>query len=160
MHDRVHRAYFNHDYALRLYELDIRLPPIVGGLEALVNTEKNDTGWQFQDRVIRLAARFNVPLTEDELQKAYLLRSKLVHAQNFLHSLGGFVPVVEQPILYQKLENLLRHIVKECLLDSTFYDCFMDRDSVRKHWPLRAKLGSKVKGAKGARGHRRGKSTP
>ena len=122
-----------HEYALRLYELDIRLPLIVAGLEALVNTEKNDTGWQFQDRVIRLAAKFNVPLTEDELQKAYLLRSKLVHAQNFLHSLGGFVPVVEQPILYQKLENLLRLIVKECLLDSAFYDCFMDRDSVRKH---------------------------
>ncbi len=143
MHTRVHRAYFNHEYALRLYELDIRWPLIVGGFEALVNTGKDDSAaWQFRDRVIRLAAQFNVSFTDDELKKAYSLRSKLVHAQNFLHSLGGHVAILDQPVLYQRLENLLRLIVKQCLLDNGFNDHFANEGAIEKQWPLRPKPGA------------------
>jgi len=97
---------------------------LVGGLEALVNTETRDAAWQFRDRVIRLASQFKVPLTGDDLYGGYNLRSKLVHAESFLRSLGTEVAVVDQPILYQHLEALLRLTVKECLLDNAFNDCF------------------------------------
>jgi hypothetical protein len=77
-----------------------------------------------------------VSLTEDELRKAYKLRSKLVHAESFLYSLVDTVPLVEQPVLYLKLEQLLRLTLKECFLNPAFYDRFADANSVRHHWPL------------------------
>jgi len=108
-----------------------------------VNTGNEDpAAWQFRDRVIRLAAQFNVSFTDAELKKAYSLRSKLVHAQNFLHSLGGHVAILDQPVLYQRLENLLRLIVKQCLLDNGFNDHFANEGAIKKQWPLRPKPGA------------------
>jgi hypothetical protein len=143
MHKRVHRAYWNHEYALRLYELDMRWPLIVGGFEALINTCRIDVTWQFIDRVSRLAVQFGVSLTEDDLGKAYDLRCRLLHGESFLHALGASVPVIEQPALYQKLETLLRVTVKECLMDSTFHDHFKDADTVNTNWPLRPNPNAK-----------------
>ena len=41
MLDRVRRAYWNHAYAMRTAYLDMRLPLVVSGLEALVNVGKD-----------------------------------------------------------------------------------------------------------------------
>lgn len=40
MHDRVRRAYWNHEYAMRSVYLDMRWPLVVSGLEALINVGK------------------------------------------------------------------------------------------------------------------------
>lgn len=147
MHERVRRAYWNHEYALRLAELDIRWPLIVGAFEALITNDKEDSlTWQFKDRVSRLAAHFCIPLSEADLGKMYDVRSKLVHGEKFLHALGGTVPVVEQPALYQKLETLLRLTVKACLSESAFYDHFRDARSVTANWPLRPNPSAKANG--------------
>jgi hypothetical protein len=124
MHPRVHRAYWNYEYALHLYELDMRYPLIVGGFEALISTSGSGVTWQFIDRVSRLATQFNVPLTETDLKNAYELRSRLVHGESFLYALTHADPFMEQPKLYQELENLLRLTVRECLLDPAFHDRF------------------------------------
>lgn len=47
MHDRVHRAYWYQEYAMRSYYLDARLTHVVSGIEALINTGEKDNSWQF-----------------------------------------------------------------------------------------------------------------
>src|ERR1700728_1286452 len=69
---------------------------IVGAFEALIKTSRSDVTWQFKDRVSRLAIQFGTPLTENDLERAYELRSRLVHGEEFLSAMGGTVPVQEQ----------------------------------------------------------------
>lgn len=136
MFDRVHRAYWYHEYAMRSYHLDARWPLVVSGFEALVNTRSQGVKRQFCFRVGRLAAEFNVPLTERELGRAYDLRSKLVHAENFLFGLDSILPRGQHNALYGKLESLLRLTIKKCLLDDNFAAHFRDRAAVEARWPL------------------------
>ena len=136
MCDRVRRAFWNHEYAMRLYELDLRYPMIVGAFEALTNTNVRKDAGEFVHRTGCFADQFDVPLTEDELKRAYRIRSKLVHAESFLYSLADTVPLVDQPVLYLKLERLLRLTLKECFLNEAFYERFANTNSIRQHWPL------------------------
>ncbi len=145
MHDRVHRAYWNHENAMRSYYLDIRWTLIVTGFEALLNTREDDVTWQFRDRVRQLAAQFNVALSDLELRAAYKLRSKLVHGQSFLLGLDRILPQSQHTVLYEKLESLLRATVRRCLLDEAFGHLFRSDAVVDKSWPLRPKPTFKPK---------------
>jgi hypothetical protein len=136
MHRRIHRAYWYHEYAIRSYYLDARWPLVVSGFEALINTRNNGVRRQFCFRVGRLATEFNVPLTEKELGRAYDLRSKLVHAEDFLFGLQGILPTGQHNALHRKLESLLRLTLKTCLLDDTFAAHFRDRAAVEARWLL------------------------
>ena len=75
MHERVHRAYWNHEYAMRSYYLDARWPLVVSGLEALISIGEDDPSWQFRDRARQLASEFKIDLTDYDLRVAYRLRS-------------------------------------------------------------------------------------
>jgi hypothetical protein len=66
MHPRVHRAYWNHEYAMHTYYIDMRWPLVVSGLEALVNVGESNVTQQFRLRVLQLATEFQIPLTEAE----------------------------------------------------------------------------------------------
>ena len=131
MHNRVHRAYWNHEQAMRAYYLDTRWNLIVSGLEALITVEKRDVRKQFVSRVRKLAIEFRVDLSERELHSAYAVRSGLAHAQAFLYGLQTVLPPDKQRPLYDKLESLLRATVKKCLLDEVFGRNFADEASVR-----------------------------
>ena len=133
MHTRIHRAFWNHEYAMRSSYLDVRWMFVVAGLEALINIGSGVT-IQFKKRVHQLAAHFNIILTIDELDKAYKLRSKLVHAESFLHGLGKILPMSEHNPLYDKLEEVLRQTVREALLDNSFGDFFRDDAAVVARW--------------------------
>jgi hypothetical protein len=111
MHPRVHRAYWNHENAMRSYYLDIRWTLVVSAFEALLNTQEWDVAWQFRDRVRQLANEFKVPLRDGDLRNAYALRSKLVHAQSFLSDLESVLPKSQHIALYERLESLLRNTV-------------------------------------------------
>lgn len=137
MDERVFRAYWNHEYALHLYETDMRWPFIIGGFEALIKSSREQVTAQFVQRVAQLALHFNVPLTEQELNIAYDVRSRLVHGEKFLHSLTETLGEEDQPVLYRKLEALLRTTVKECLLNKSFCADFKDDSSVEAWFPLR-----------------------
>jgi hypothetical protein len=136
MHTRVHRAYWNHDYTMRLAQLDMRWIFVVSGLEALISTGARDSSWQFRYLVHQLANEFSIPLSDDELTRAYKVRSKLVHAESFLSALHTVIPPLEQNALYEKMERLLRLTVKRCLLDRQFGDIFRDGNTVDARWPL------------------------
>jgi hypothetical protein len=139
MHQRVHRAYWYHEYAMRSYYLDARLPTVVTALEALVNTSEDDCAWQFRDRVRQLASEFKVDLNDGELKLLYKLRSKLVHASSFLFDMVGPLPNSPHSALYLKAEDLLRSVVRRCLLQEDFGDFFRDAIAVEKRWPLNPK---------------------
>jgi hypothetical protein len=135
MHPRVHRAYWNHEYAMRSYYLDMRWTLVVSGLEALTNVGQDDCAGQFRNRVRQLAVQFSIDLSEDELRGAYKLRSKLLHAEGFLADLQTVLPKSQHSLLYEKLELLLRATVRHCLLDQTFGDCFRDGAAVKARYP-------------------------
>ena len=46
MHSRVHRAYWNHEYAMRSYYLDMRWTLVVAGFEALIKRLEEKRRWQ------------------------------------------------------------------------------------------------------------------
>jgi len=132
---RVHRAFWNHEQAMRTYYLDVRWNLVVSGLEALLTVGKYRVGPRFVRRVKKLAMEFGIDLSEDELEKAYTLRSELTHAQKFLFDLHAVLPPNEHRPLYDKLESLLRATVKKCFLDEAFGRNFADDAAVKAKWP-------------------------
>lgn len=137
MHYRVHRAYWYHEYVMRSSILDIRLPLVTAGLEALLNSDKNDNKKQFCTRVPQLAKECGVSLSDSEAESAWKLRSKLVHAEAFLYGLDTVLPASKHLDLYEKLETVLRDTVRRCLLDESFGDRFRDKAAVDVHWPIK-----------------------
>ena len=136
MHTRIHRAFWNHEYAMRSYYIDIRWMFVVAGLEALINVDKRNNAKQFCVRVGQIAEYLKINMTPKELQSAYDMRSKLVHAQSFLYGLEGILPRAEHDPLYEKLELVLRDTVRIGLQDQAFGDSFKDDASVSARWKL------------------------
>ena len=137
MHERVHRAYWNHEYAMRSNTVDIRWMFVVEGLDALINTGRAKCEYQFRIRVKKLADYlriFSTPITPEELTKAYKIRSKLVHTEKFLYGLDEILPCIEHNALYEKLEAVLRITVRTALLDETFGNSFETEASVASRW--------------------------
>jgi hypothetical protein len=137
MHRRVHHAYWNHEGALRSYYLDVKWTLVVSAFEALVTTQKDFVSLQFRERVKQLADHFKIPITVDELKKAYELRSALVHSQKFLFELETVLPKEKHVPLYGRLEALLRKALLECLLDAKFGDYFRNEVSVDSRWSVK-----------------------
>ena len=134
MHGRVHRAYWHHEYAMRSYYLDARWTLVVSGLEALVNVDEQKVREQFRVRVKQIAEELQITLTANELNKAYTLRSKLVHGEKFLFGLETELPKDQQSELYEKLELVLRKTIRHCLEDEPFSDYFRDDKAVKQRW--------------------------
>jgi hypothetical protein len=84
----------------------------------------------------QLAEYHKVNGTADELQSAYDMRSKLVHAQSFLYGLEGILPRAKHDPLYEKLELILRDTVRTGLLDEAYGMSFKDDASVCARWKL------------------------
>ena len=136
MHSRIHRAYWNHETALRSYYLDVKWVFIVAAFEALMNTGENKSRMQFVERVSQLVKYFGENVSEKELHDAYTFRSELAHAQKFLFQLVDVLPQEEHVPLYAKLESLLRKTLLTSLLAPSFGDRFRDVPSVDAHWPV------------------------
>ena len=136
MHERVRRAYWSHECAMRSIYLDIRWLLVVSGLEALMNVGNRDLKWQFRGRVRQLADEFGIGLSDDDLSNAWDLRSKITHAESFLYGLETVLPKSQHNSLYEKLEGLLRMTVRRCLLEENFGSFFSGDHAVEEHWPL------------------------
>jgi hypothetical protein len=135
MHKRIHRAYWNHEYAMRSYYLDMRWTIVVSGLESLVSVfnGKGGTGKQFREGVGKLASELKVIFGPNELKIAWDMRSQIAHGQDFLHSVT-VLPQNQHTDLYRKLEEVLRSAVRRCLLDDMFAKRFQDDATVEKEW--------------------------
>ncbi len=136
MHGRVQRAYWYHEYAMRSYYMDVRLPLVVTGLEALISIGTTEMRRQFVNRLTQVARDLTIDLNKDELDDAYTLRSKLAHAEGFLYKLETILPQSEQRERHEKVESLLRAILMRSLLDDAFGDSFRDDASIKARWPV------------------------
>lgn len=136
MHARVHRALWNHEDAMRTYFLDFRFPIVVAGLDALTVVERTPgLKERFVRRVGQLATECGIILSKEELEQAYKLRSEVAHGRSFLCGLDGVLPQSHHRPLYDKIESLLRAVVKRCLLDKEFSQSFADDNAVLKKYP-------------------------
>jgi hypothetical protein len=137
MFGRIHHAYWNHETAMRSYYLDIKWTFVVSAFEGLLNTQKDFVSLQFRERVKQLGDHLKIPITIDELKKAYELRSGLVHSQQFLFELETVLPKEKHVPLYGRLERLLRKALLECLLDPKFGNNFRDDAAIDSRWPVK-----------------------
>jgi hypothetical protein len=99
-----------------------------------VETKRQDFRWQFVRGVGKLAVQFGITLSDEELQDAWTLRSKLAHGQSFLYGLHEVLAPDKHRPLYDKLESLLRAVVKKCLLDEEFGERFASKEAVAKYY--------------------------
>jgi len=129
--DPVAMALWYHEYASRSYEMDIRWPLIAIGLEALIHTDRHQSTKQFVNRVIKLSEKVgSISISSDEASEMYDLRSSLSHGQGP----GNLAP--EKNELYDKMERLLRLVIKKAILDTSFNALLSDPDRIRDEWPV------------------------
>lgn len=127
---RIERALWFHEYTARTCHLDLRWVLVVTGLEALINVDKQQAKQQFRTRTVGLANRYGVPWTDEDANKAYALRSEVAHGQNVADS------GVEGHDLYRRMEEVLRTVIREALLDTDFGLIFTDEKHIKAEWPL------------------------
>lgn len=127
---RIERALWFHEYATRTCHLDLRWVLIVAGLEALINVDEQKVKQQFRTRTVGLANQYGVLWTDEDARKAYALRSKLAHGQNVADS-GA-----EGHDLYRRMEEVLRTVIREALLDPGFGSIFAQDKRIRAEWRL------------------------
>ncbi len=132
--ERVHNAYWHHEYAARTYYINHRWSFICTGLEALTHTDKWHSTRQFAKRVPALAAELGIALSEDQAADIYDARSRLAHGLSLLAK-GPGSPSASQVEAYDLIEDILRLAVLRSMRDPTFANIFRDDDSIRTRWP-------------------------
>jgi hypothetical protein len=131
---RIHIAYWHHEYAVRTYYVDHRWVLIFTGLDALVNVDPYLGKKKFVSRIKRIADSVRVSASESELEKAYDLRSNLVHGQHFLYDFGYPLPKADIE-LYDKIEEILRLTLLKAFEDPSFASNFTDGNSIKGFLP-------------------------
>jgi hypothetical protein len=131
---RIHIAYWHHEYAVRTYYVDHRWVLIFTGLDALVNIDPYLGKRKFVSRIKRIAETVGVSASEAELEKAYDLRSNLVHGQHFLYDFGQPLPKVDVE-LYDKIEEILRRTLLKTFEEPSFASNFTDESSIKAFLP-------------------------
>jgi hypothetical protein len=127
---RLSRALWYHEYASRTYYGEIRWITVCVALEAMLHTSRGYSTRQFVERLPLLASSLGVPLTTQEAEKAYDMRSRLSHG-----GATGKLSASEEQV-YVKLGLVLRVALKEAILNSTFAAIFTDENTIRAKWPI------------------------
>jgi len=127
---RLSRALWYYEYASRTYFGEIRWVTVCVALESMLHTSRGYSTRQFVERLPVMASNLGVPLTVQEAETAYDMRSRLSHGG----ATGKLAPAEEQ--LYLKLELALRMALKEAILNPTFAMIFADENSIRSKWPI------------------------
>jgi len=129
--ERVSRALWFHEYAVRTYYVELRWTLIATGLEALVHTDRHGSTRQFKVRVSQLAKENGIPgMGVSEAEIAYLHRSTVAHGQR-LEQLSD-----SDKRLYNAMETTLRLTILRALEDHSFTSVFTDSEEIRRRWPL------------------------
>jgi hypothetical protein len=135
--EKVRRALWNHDYAMYVYDANIRFMVVATALEGLVHTDRHWSTRQFR-RISRLARDVGLHFTEPEADDAYDMRSTVAHGSFF--GAPAVVPDRYSPhqieALLIRLEELLRVALRRAVENTTFRVIFSTDDTVRAHWPL------------------------
>jgi hypothetical protein len=127
---RITRALWYHEYASRAYYGEIRWITVCVALESMLHTSRGHSNRQFVERLPPMASILGVPLTTQEADMAYDMRSRLSHGG----ATGKWAPAEEQ--LYLRLELVLRTALKEAILNPAFAAIFTDDNTIRSKWPI------------------------
>jgi len=128
---RIRGALWYLEYAFRTHFIDVRWPLVCIGLEYLIHTDRFNSTKQFVFRVTKLAEEVGISnFDEDKAKEAYAMRSTLVHGQ-LLRDLEGY-----KLELYEKIEELLRMVIKKAILDRSFAGIFSSEENIRNKWPI------------------------
>lgn len=142
---RVKRAMWRAEYSCWLRWTDLAIPTIVGGLEALLKTERHGATHQFVVRAPLLATYLGIDgVTERLCRWLYDARSEWAHG---LHvrlfaadpsADGGPSTRLEHEAFSGAalLQDLLRTAVRKAIEDPEFRAVFASTDSVRARWPI------------------------
>ena len=146
---RLRRALFRTEYAGWSAWADAMLPTLVGGLEALLKTEKGHATRQFMTRVPLLAEELGIEgLSPAICERLYDARSDWVHGSHVRLFTGekevdealqvGGQTQEERDALADiaGLQVVLRAAVRRGLEDDDFRQVFVDDDAIRARWPV------------------------
>jgi hypothetical protein len=129
--DRVGRALWYHEYAARTNHIAVRWVLLTTGVEALINTGKDDATRQFIVRFSALANMFGgIEMSHTRAERIYDLRSKIAH--------GEGLPTLTDPRrqLYSELEMVLRLTLRAGVGDQAVQLLFSSPDEVERQLPL------------------------
>ena len=148
---RVTRASWRADYASWSAWADAMLPTLVGGLEALLKTERHSLTKQFTTRVPLLAGDLGIEGVTTELcDDLYDARSDWVHGAHVrlfsgsdeIDELAGdqpLTPTQQEAIAdIARLQDVLRAAVRRAIEDPEFREVFREDDAIRERWPVDA----------------------
>ncbi len=129
----VQIAFWYHEYASRLYELDIRLALVTTALEALLGVQGTN---YFKIRILKLADALQLGnINGAKAKKMYELRSRVVHGKGLRPS--DDKSNSEEIELYSEMENILRSALRKAILEPEFAEFLNDKEEVDKKWPLK-----------------------
>jgi hypothetical protein len=147
---RVTRGMWRTEYASWLKWADLVLPTLVGGLEALLKTERHHSTHQFKLRVPALAEEVGIQdVDADFCERIYDARSEWVHGTHVqLFATGQEAQqaagtqqgpqTAEQWSVFEevaRVQDVLRRAVRRCIEDQEFRAVFADDDAIRSRWP-------------------------
>jgi len=139
---RLVRSLWYHEYSSLMYELDVRWVVMTTALEALIHTDRPNSGGQFRERVFQLAAMVGVNCSKEEVALAYDQRSQLAHGQHFVDMSGG-IPAAAKAELsgevirsYRRMEEILRACLLKAANEDQFASIFASDDSIRLRLPI------------------------
>jgi hypothetical protein len=126
---RVLRGLWHHETAARTLDMAARWTSVVTGLEAIFNTDPEWITRQFKVRCTSAAAELGVPLTVQQADAAYRLRSRLAH--------GAVTSVdLDKLAVFSAVERLLRETLRRGISVEEWRSRFLDDESVRAAWPV------------------------
>jgi hypothetical protein len=138
---RVSSALWHSEIAARTHYTNVRWPTQVTALESLIHVAgerdpRNPKRYAgstrvFVDRLVAIGRNNpSLSVSEGTLGDIYDKRSTLAHGQSF----GGLDPATKQ--LVRTTEQLLRNILKACILDRSFASTFASDGAVQSNYPL------------------------
>jgi len=138
---RLVRSLWYHEYASLTYELDVRWVVMTTALEALIHTDRSNSGSQFRDRVFQLASIVGITCSKEEVALAYDQRSQLAHGQHFVYTSGGMPAAAKAELSeevirsYRRMEDILRACLLKAANEDQFASIFAGDDSIRLRFP-------------------------
>lgn len=125
--------------------LDLALPLLLTGIEALTNTGRRDVRRQLAQRLPRIADEVGVAGVTTELcNELYDARSQATHGGSIRLFSGrpgetdsvSSGPPAEAVAKVATLQSLLRAIVRAAIEDPAFAAAFESAETVRRRWPV------------------------
>ncbi|HLC42251.1 MAG TPA: hypothetical protein VJO34_11620 [Methylomirabilota bacterium] len=130
--DRLRRALWLFEYALRTPAMSVRWILMAAGIEALMTTQTERAATQFAGRFCALAYTFaGLIVPRETAFRAYAQRVMIPHDA----VLGDLAK--EDRKLYVVLEAVLQTTLRACLADEEKQEWFSSADAVDREWPVR-----------------------